>query len=82
MSLLPARRLEDSVPEMRNKGRIRVGADADLAIFDADRVIDRATFEEPAQFSEGFVHVLVSGVFVVRDSQLVEGVTPGQPIRR
>ena len=82
MSLMPARRLESSVPELENKGRLRVGADADLAIFDAERVLDRATFEEPAQYSEGFVNVLVGGVFVVRDSELVDGVTPGQPIKR
>ncbi len=82
MSLMPARRLEGSVPGFNNKGRIRVGADADLAIFDLERVIDRATFEKPAQYSEGFVHVLVGGVFVVRDSELVDGVTPGRVIRR
>jgi N-acyl-D-aspartate/D-glutamate deacylase len=82
MSLLPARRLEKSVPQMRAKGRVRVGMDADLAIFDAARVIDRATYEDPAQYSEGIVHVLVGGTFVVRDGQFVDGVSPGRAIRR
>ncbi|MEY3283073.1 MAG: hypothetical protein RIR86_1086 [Acidobacteriota bacterium] len=82
MSLLPAQRLEKSVPMMRNKGRIRVGADADLILFDPARVIDRATFENPGQYSEGIRHVLVNGNFVVRDEKLVEGVKPGQAIRR
>jgi len=82
MSLLPAQRLEKSVPMMQNKGRIRVGADADLILFDPARVIDRATFENPGQYSEGIRHVLVNGNFVVRDEKLVEGVKPGQAIRR
>jgi dihydroorotase len=82
MALMPAQRLESAVPQMRSKGRIKVGADADLAIFDPARVIDRATFENPAQFSEGIAHVLVSGVFVVRDGKIVEGVKPGVAIRR
>jgi hypothetical protein len=81
MSLLPAQRLERTVPQMRAKGRIRVGADADLTIFDPARVIDRATFEDPAQYSDGFVHVLVAGTFVVRDGRLVDGVAPGRAIR-
>jgi dihydroorotase len=82
MSLMPARRLERAVPQMRDKGRVRVGADADVTIFDPERVIDRATFAEPAQPSAGIVHVLVNGTFVVRNEKLVEGATPGQPIRR
>jgi N-acyl-D-glutamate deacylase len=67
---------------MKNKGRIKAGADADITIFDADRVTDRATFEKPMQPSEGILHVLVGGVFVVKDSQLVDSVFPGLPIRR
>ena len=82
MTLMPAERLARTTPSMSTKGRIKAGVDADLAIFDPARVIDRATFENPAQYSEGFVHVLVNGVFVVRDGKLVESVKPGSPIRR
>jgi dihydroorotase len=82
MTLMPAQRLEKAVPQMRAKGRIKVGADADLTLFDPARVIDRATFENPAQYSEGITHVLVNGIFVVRDGKLVEGIKPGAAIRR
>ena len=64
MSYLPARRLENAVPQMRRKGRVEPGADADLVVFDPQRVADRATFAEPALPSEGIEHVLVNGVFV------------------
>jgi N-acyl-D-aspartate/D-glutamate deacylase len=76
MTLLPAERLG-----LRNKGRIRIGADADLTIFDPARVIDRATFENPAQYSEGIPYVLVNGVPVVRNGVLQENVAPGRGIR-
>ena len=81
ISLMVAQRLEPFVPAMRSKGRIAVGADADVTVFDAARVIDRATYEKPAQFSEGIRHVLVGGTFIVRDEQLVPNVAPGRPIR-
>jgi N-acyl-D-aspartate/D-glutamate deacylase len=82
MTLLPAQRMEKAVPSMRDKGRIRVGADADLVVFDPETVIDNATFEEPALPSTGIPHVLVGGTFVVEDSELVEDALPGQPVRR
>jgi cytosine/adenosine deaminase-related metal-dependent hydrolase len=81
MTLMPAQRLERVVPAMRAKGRVQVGADADLTVFDAARVVDRATYERPAQFSDGIVHVLVNGVFVVRNGASVAGY-PGRAIRR
>ena len=77
MTLAPAERLG-----IHSKGRIAVGADADLTVFDADRVVDRATFENPAQYSQGMVYVLVNGVPVVRNGSLVEGAAPGRGLRR
>ncbi len=81
MTLMPAQRLEKRAPAFKDKGRIRVGADADVTIFDPARVIDKATFDEPLQYSEGIPFVLVNGVFVVKDSQLVDGVHPGRAAR-
>jgi dihydroorotase len=80
-SLMPARRLESMSPAMRQKGRLAVGADADISVFDPVRVIDKATFDNAAQYSEGFRYVLVEGTFVVRDGKLQDGVAPGQAIR-
>jgi len=81
MTLMPAQRLEKRAPIFKDKGRIREGADADITIFDPARVIDKATFDEPLQYSEGIPFVLVNGVMVVKDSQLVQGVRPGRAAR-
>jgi dihydroorotase len=80
-SLMPADRLAGYVPAMRQKGRLAVGADADVTVFDAARVLDRATYEKPMQASEGIRHVLVSGTPVVRDGAPVKGALPGRPVR-
>ncbi|HKE58681.1 MAG TPA: amidohydrolase family protein [Pyrinomonadaceae bacterium] len=81
MTLAPAQRLERRAPSMKNKGRIRLGADADIVVFDAQHVIDRSTYEDPAKYAEGMKYVLVNGVPVVKDGQLQNGVNPGQPVR-
>jgi dihydroorotase len=80
MTILPARRLEAFVPAMANKGRLRVGVDADITVFDPATVIDRATYTSPSLPSEGFEYVLVNGVLVIDGGELVEGVRPGQAI--
>jgi hypothetical protein len=81
MTLMPAQRLEARVPAMRQKGRLGVGADADITIFDAAKVMDRATYREPWLPPVGIRHVIVNGVSVVTDGRAVEAVAPGKPVR-
>lgn len=81
MTLMPAQRLEKRAPAFQDKGRIRVGADADITVFDPNTVIDKATYEKPLQYSEGIQFVLVGGVPVVKDGTLVEGLFPGRGVR-
>jgi N-acyl-D-aspartate/D-glutamate deacylase len=77
MTILPAQRL--NIP---NKGRIKVGADADLAIFDSAKVEDKATYDNPAQYAEGIPWVVVNGVPVVREGKLQTDIFPGRGLRR
>lgn len=85
MSLLPAQRLESASSQMKTRGRICEGAIADLCIFDPTTVKDCATYQQPKLPSQGIIHVLVNGKFVVRDGNLVamdkNTILPGQPIR-
>jgi len=81
MTLMPAQRLEARVPAMRQKGRLRVGADADITIFDARRVLDRSTYREPTLSPVGIQHVIVNGVSVVANGRAVDGVAPGRAVR-
>lgn len=82
MTLLPAQRLEGVAPSMARKGRLKVGADADVAVFDPATVIDHATFANPEQPSTGIPFVVVGGTVVVRQGEIVSGVTPGRAIKR
>jgi len=81
MTLMPAQRLEARAPAMRQKGRLRVGADADITIFDAARVLDRSTYREPSLSPVGIQHVIVNGVSVVANARPVDGVAPGTAVR-
>jgi len=82
MSLMPAQTLEGSVPQMKKKGRLQQGMDADIVVFDPETIRDVGTYEEPNRPAVGVLSVLVSGVPVVEGGELIVDAAPGQPIRR
>lgn len=81
-SLIPAQIVESTAPAFKRKGRLQVGADADIAVFDPKTLEDKATFRQMNRPSEGMVHVLVNGTPVITDRDLVLDVAPGKAIRR
>jgi len=76
MTSLPASRLR-----IADRGLVKAGMKADLVLFDASRIIDRSTFQQPDQIADGVEHVFVNGVEVWRD-RAVTGAKPGRPLRR
>jgi N-acyl-D-glutamate deacylase len=82
MSLEYAQFLEgNGVPQMADKGRVKVGADADLTVFDPATVTDNATIPKGSLPATGIPYVVVNGTVVVKDSKVLKGVYPGKPVR-
>ena len=79
MTIMPANRLEAIAPMMHQKGRLQVGTDADITVFNPDTILDKADFKG-LQFSEGIEYVLVNGVLVVKEGKNVADVFPGKAI--
>ncbi|QIB67576.1 amidohydrolase family protein [Kineobactrum salinum] len=77
----PAKILQQAVPQLRSKGRIQPGADADIVIFDLAQITDNATYATPARASGGIEQVLVNGVLLVADGELNPALMPGRPVR-
>jgi N-acyl-D-aspartate/D-glutamate deacylase len=80
MSLLPAEMAERSTPAARQKGRLQEGADADIVVFDAATISDRATFEKPMEPSVGVDYLLVAGTVVVNEGKIVPDIFPGRAL--
>ena len=66
--------------QFRDRGVLRPGMRADIVVFDADRIRDVATYEDPHHFSEGIIDVIVNGVAVLRDEQMTNAL-PGRILR-
>ena len=81
MTILPARRLEKRVPMLTKKGRLQIGADADINVFDPTTVSDTSTVDDPAQMAKGINFVLVMGQLVKEGDTLHKDVRPGQAIK-
>lgn len=82
MSLMPAKTLEEFVPQMKTKGRLQVGMDADIVVFDPATVANRATYTRPGRAAVGIQTVIVNGELVLADGSLILDAAPGKPIRR
>jgi N-acyl-D-glutamate deacylase len=81
-ALIPAEILSASTPAMRAKGRLQAGADADIVVFDFEKLTDQATFSAMNRPSEGVRHLVVSGVPLITDGVLDVAARPGRPVRR
>jgi N-acyl-D-aspartate/D-glutamate deacylase len=81
MTAEPADRLAVFYPLFARKGRVQVGADADLTVFDPTTILDRATYGDPFQPSAGIEHVVVAGRIAVRDGVLAEDIYAGELLR-
>lgn len=81
-ALIPAQILEASTPQMRRKGRVKPGCDADLVVFDFEALRDRAEFSAMNLTAQGMRHVFVQGEAVVADGVLKPNARPGRPVRR
>jgi dihydroorotase-like cyclic amidohydrolase len=80
MTLMPAKRLEGIAPMMRFKGRLQVGADADITVFNPNTVIDRSSFDKGLAFSEGIEYVIVNGNLALKNGKTVSDTFAGQPV--
>ena len=76
MTSMPADQI--GIPD---RGRLARGMKADLVIFDADKIKDTATFDEPQRYAEGIRHVLVNGVGVVVEG-VHTGARPGKVLKK
>ncbi len=82
MTLLPAKRLEKSSSIMKFKGRITEEADADIVIFNYDKISDKATVEHPENASVGIEYVIVNGKIVKDPKGFNKNISAGKAIIR
>jgi len=81
-SYIPAKELGPHIPQFNTKGRLQVGMDADITVFDPKTVKANATWDDVAALNDGFHHTIVNGVFIFKDGEILTDVLPGQQIRR
>lgn len=78
MTLMPAQRLEKIAPAFKRKGRIQIGMDADITVFDADKVASQASYQNAYQEAVGLDYVIVAGQPIIANGELVKDSFPGE----
>lgn len=81
MTIHSTDRLDNVALDLQTKARMQVGMDADINIFDFEKITDTASPENVASYSEGIHYVVINGVIVKEKEGLMENVLPGQVIR-
>ena len=78
----PAKYMGDmGLEDMQMRGRMQVGKIADITIFNPETITENSTYAKGTLPTTGIPYVLVNGVIVVKDSEVLKDINPGQPIR-
>jgi hypothetical protein len=80
ITLLPAQLLEKSAPTFRLKGRLQIGMDADITVFDLATIAAKTTYEQPHNASVGVQTLLVGGQIVIENGEILGDAFPGQHV--
>jgi N-acyl-D-aspartate/D-glutamate deacylase len=78
MTLMPAQRLEKIAPAFKRKGRIQVGMDADITVFDLAQLTSKASYKQPYQEAIGLAYVIVGGQPIIANGEAVKDIYPGK----
>ena len=81
VSLFQAQWLGSFSPAFNKKGRLQVGMDADIVIFDATRIQERADYGKPYQASAGIEHVIVAGQMIMASGKVNSNILPGERLK-
>ena len=81
MTLMPAKRLEKRAPIMKQKGRIQIGAHADITIFNPALISDLSTYQNPSLASKGVEYLLIMGKILIDKGNFNPNIYPGEAIR-
>lgn len=73
--------LSADIMGLKDRGRLKERMVADVVVFDAENITDKATYVDPGQYSQGVVHLVVNGKQVIKNSKQTNAM-PGRIVSR